>query len=162
MKIRFNLKLFGVMTLWCGVLGACNSQDVYHVFHPVAETGWERDDTLRFLFNLPDTTVSYAFSVELRHRLDFPYTDLPVDMTLATAHDSILWRDTLSIPVADVWGNWVGKGWGDLRTVSSPVVFLSVGRKDTLQLHLQPALADSLLPGVNDVGVYVRRMGETW
>ena len=98
------------MTLWCGVLGACNSEDVYHVFHPVAETGWERDDTLRFLFNLPDTTASYAFSVELRHRLDFPYTDLPVDMTLATAHDSILWRDTLSIPVADVWGNWVGKG----------------------------------------------------
>ena len=109
MKIRFNLKLFGVMTLWCGVLGACNSEDVYHVFHPVAETGWERDDTLRFLFNLPDTTASYAFSVELRHRLDFPYTDLPVDMTLATAHDSILWRDTLSIPVADVWGNWVGR-----------------------------------------------------
>ena len=116
------------MTLWCGVLGACNSEDVYHVFHPVAETGWERDDTLRFLFNLPDTTASYAFSVELRHRLDFPYTDLPVDMTLATAHDSILWRDTLSIPVADVWGNWVGKGWGDLRRHLATAPSAGLGR----------------------------------
>lgn len=161
MRIRGNLKLLGALTLMCGMLGACKPSVVCHAFHPVADAGWRQDDTLDFLFSLPDTMALYAVSVELRHRLDFPYTNLPVSVTIATIADSVLWRDTLFMPVADAQGNWVGRGWGNLRTTSSRPISLSMRQTDTLQLILLPALADSLLPGVNDVGVCVERLGQS-
>lgn len=160
MRIRRNLKLFGPITLWCGILLSCQPGAVYHAFHSVSEAGWRQEDTLRFSFNLPDSTALYALSIELRHRLDFPYTELPVDMTLTTSTDSVIWRDTLVIPVTDVRGNWVGRGWGDLRTTCSPNIALPVGKKDTLQLLLLPAWTDSLLVGVNDIGVCIQSFAE--
>ena len=160
MRIRGNLKLLGALPLVCGMLGACKPSVVCHAFHPVADAGWRQDDTLDFLFSLPDTMALYAVSVELRHRLDFPYTDLPVSVTIATIADSVLWRDTLFMPVADAQGNWVGRGWGDLRTTCSSDIALPVGKKDTLQLLLLPAWTDSLLVGVNDIGVCIQSFAE--
>ena len=61
----------------------------------------------------------------------------------------------LQIPVADAEGNWFGLGWGDLRVSTSPAVDLPPGIGDTCRIYLTSALPDSLLPGVNDVGVKI-------
>lgn len=139
-------------------LCACQPGVVFHAFRSVPTTGWRADDTLCFYLALPDSTATYILSVELRHQLDYPYTDLPVSITASTASDSILSADTLCIPVADGQGNRTGIGWGDLRVTVSPPLRLSAGGSDTLQLTLRPALGDSILPGVNDVGICIEKI----
>lgn len=141
----------------CIGLCACKPGVVFHAFHPVPATGWERNTPLHFSLVLPDSTASYALSVELRHHLNFPYTDLPVNITLATVSDSVILHDTLCIPVADKRGNRTGIGWGDLYITASSPLTLPAGWNDTLRLTLRPALKDSILPGVNDIGVCIEK-----
>lgn len=145
----------------CGMLCACSPGVAYHTFHPVPPTGWKQGDTLRYSFGLPDSTGTYALTVELRHHQDFPYQDLPVGVQVSTLADSVWRQDTLLVPIADGQGNWKGVGGGGLYTTASPsgIVLSATGWKDSLKVSLWPALPDSLLPGVSDVGVCVQRQG---
>ena len=158
MRIRRSLKTSAWAVALGALLCACKPNTVYHSFHSVSATGWKRGDTLRFSFSLPDTTAAYALSIESRYHLSFPYTHLPIRITLSDASDAILLHDTLCLPIADEQGKRTGAGWGDLRSTFSPTLLLPTGLKDTLQLTLLPALADSLLPGINDVGVCIERL----
>lgn len=158
MRTRLSLKTSALAVVLGTLLCACTPNTVYHSFHSVSATGWKGGDTLRFSFSLPDTTTVYALSVESRYHLSFPYTHLPIRITLSDASDVILLHDTLCLPIADEQGRRTGTGWGDLRSTSSPALLMSTGLKDTLQLILLPVLADSLLPGINDIGVCIERL----
>ena len=153
MRLHKLKKLLTVMPAAL-LLGACEPHVLYHAYRPLPKAEWGRTDTLRFEAVLPDPTATFRLSVELRHRTAFPYRTLPVRFTLAVP-GRLPVCDTLQIPVADAEGNWFGLGWGDLRVSTSPAVDLPPGIGDTCRISLTSALPDSLLPGVNDVGVKI-------
>lgn len=152
-----TMRLSALKRLWllvplAALLGACEPHVLYHAYRSMPSCGWVHTDTLHFEVVLPDSASPFRFSVELRHRTTFPYRELPVRYTLIVP-GRLPVCDTLLIPVADAEGNWFSEGWGDLRTTSSPVVTLPPGFGDTCRISLTSVLPDSLLPGVNDVGV---------
>lgn len=157
MRIRPNLKLpgWGIMLLGL-LLYACKSDVVYHSFHSVSSTGWRGSDTLNFIFEKPDSTATYTLTVNLRYHTNFPYMSLPIGLILTTSSDSVLLRDTLCLSIADEQGNQTGTGWGDLYLTSSTAITLPTGLTDSVRLSLLPVLPDSLLPGINDVGVCIK------
>lgn len=136
------------------LLGACGPHVLYHSYCSLPLAGWARTDTLRFEAVLPDTLAPFQLSIELRHRICFPYRALPVRFQLRVP-GRLPVCDTLSLPVADEESNWHSVGWGDLRTTASPAVTLPPGIGDTCHITLTAALPDSLLPGVNDVGIKI-------
>ena len=121
------------------LLYACKSDVVYHSFHSVSSTGWRGSDTLNFTFEKPDSTATYTLTVNLRYHTNFPYMSLP-----------------LCLSIADEQGNQTGTGWGDLYLTSSTAITLPTGLTDSVRLSLLPVLPDSLLPGINDVGVCIK------
>ncbi len=137
------------------LLAACRPSVAFHSFLPVSPAGMERDDTLRFDIPLPDSAAVYSLCVELRHRVSYPYCELP--LLLVLTDDSLPPRltDTVRMAVADGQGRWLGTGWGDLRTVSSSFIPLPAGMKDSCSITLNSLLPDSLLPGVSDVGIKI-------
>lgn len=136
------------------LLGACEPHVVYHAYRALPLAGWARTDTLHFEAVLPDTAAPFRLSAELRHRTAFPYRTLPVRFRLVVP-GRLPVADTLLIPVADAKSDWYSVGWGDLRTASSPAVTLPAGIGDTCRISLTFLLPDSLLPGVNDVGIKI-------
>lgn len=141
--------------LIAGLLAACRPDVIFHSFHSVSPAGWERNDTLRFDVFLPDSAASYSLCVELRHRVSYPYCELPVVLTLTNDSLSTPFQDTVQLAVADDQGRWFGRGWGDLRTVASSFLSLPAGVKDSCRLTLTNLLPDSILSGVNDIGVKI-------
>lgn len=149
-----NLKPFLILVWLAAFLGACESHVLYHDYRSMPSDGWARTDTLCFQAVLPDSAAPFRLSVELRHRTAFPYCELPVRFSL-TVPGRLPVCDTLLVPVADGESNWYSLGWGDLRTASSPVITLPPGIGDTCRICLTSVLPDSLLPGVNDIGIKI-------
>lgn len=147
-----NPKTLAACCLLAVLCGACRQQVAFHAYRSLPADGWARTDTVSFEAVLPDTVPAFLLSVELRHRTSYPYRSLPVQVTLEV-RGRLPVCDTVCLPVADSLGNWYGSGWGDLRTVASPSLSLPAGLGDTCRVSLVSLLPDSLLPGVNDMGI---------
>lgn len=125
---------------------------VFHAYRALPTRGWARTDTVTFRVLLPDTAPPLRLTLGLRHRTAFPYRRLPIQLTLHT-RGRLPVCDTLCLEIADSLGNWYGAGWGDLRTVASPSLRLPAALADTCLIRLRSLLPDTLLPGVNDIGL---------
>lgn len=153
----YSLKFLLGLALLALLGGACRQEVVFHAYRALPPEGWLRTDTVQFEAILPDTAPAFCLAVELRHRTSYPYLNLPLRLTLSV-RGRLPVCDTVCLHVADSLGNWHGAGWGDLRTVTSLPLRLPPGLGDTCLIRLVSLLPDSLLPGVNDMGVRVIAM----
>ena len=136
---------------------ACSSTEpVYYEYRAVDGLAWRQTDTLSFAVSLPDTgQADLGLWVEVRHRGDYPYRNLSIRMarTLTTPTDTVCQVDTLRLTLADAQGRWLGEGLANVFQRSFPAGRLHTMTPADLRFDLTPALPDSLLPGINDIGI---------
>lgn len=140
-----------------GALGACDKQTVYHTFRSVPQEGWKRQDTLFFDVAVPDSQTYYKLTVEIRNRNTYPYQNINLSIGYEDPESKRVQVDTLKAVLASKEGIWKGDGWGGLYQSAFSAGSIKIGRSGNYLFKIAYTLPDEILPGINDVGIKLRR-----
>jgi gliding motility-associated lipoprotein GldH len=121
--------------------------------------GWHADSTLRFQWEVADTTASVEVIITLRHDASYPYQNLYLFRSLHSVRGQEL-ADTAEYPLADATGAWLGTGVGELKSRdfvlrNQAVRFKKPGK---YTLELTQGMRDTVLPGIKDVVVTIQKV----
>lgn len=150
-------KLIGYCLLLIGCLAftSCHSDTVFSEFQTIPTKEWSVDVLPQFDYTIPDTAASYNIVLYVRHTERYPYQN----MWLFVNNNHRI--DTIEFYLADDRGQWLGdKHYG---FIEMPVLleenyhFPDTG---TYRMTIQHGMRDSLLRGVSDIGVEIRRNGQ--
>lgn len=105
--LKFFIILFLVLCL-----GACApKRNDYSEFKNLNSDGWAYNDTVTFNVTHADSIAEGDLYLSLRHTTDYLYSNLWLEVTF-TDSNNLKYTDTLNIILADIYGNWTGKGAG--------------------------------------------------
>ena len=109
--MKKTLKCFIILSLLL-CLGACApKRNDYSEFKILNPQGWAYGDTLVYDVTHGDSILVGDLYLSLRHTNDYLYSNLWLEVTFSDSN-KIKYIDTLNIKLADVYGNWSGKGVG--------------------------------------------------
>jgi len=138
---------------------ACTSNDVYFQYQSVAVKGWNKDSVYKFDIPITDTLSSYNVYVNVRNRGEYPFQNLWVFLSKTTP-DSIESKDSIECYLADQRGKWLGSGLGSI--LEMPVLYQQNVRFTKAGMYhykIGHGMRDSLLKGINDIGMRVEKIG---
>lgn len=116
--------------------------------------GWHRTMPIEFAPQYSDSTATYDISVAVRHTNDFNYKALPLVVDLID-DAGIFKRYSVTMAVADDYGDWRGTGFGTLFQCRA-VVARGVRAEQARRVVVWQALADTVtLTHITDVGILV-------
>lgn len=143
-------RLLGILLLLGAMFAACtNSGRDYSRWADIPSAGWAYADAVSLLpidttIVDNDSLVTAAVKVALRHGNDYAYSNLWVEMAYVSEQNLAV-CDTVNIRLADVYGRWLGSGFGAsyqrevtveptaVVDVTRPVVVRHIMRVDTLR-----------------------------
>lgn len=109
-----RLVLAGVLAIALALMSGCDRSVVFEEIAEVNPDGWNSNDFKRFSFTIEDTAVPYNFYIDVRNRVDYPYSNLFLFIRTELP-DHSTGRDTLDLWLADAEGKWLGSGMGKYR-----------------------------------------------
>jgi gliding motility-associated lipoprotein GldH len=138
-------------------LFACSGGTIYDQSIKVSGQGWYKNDLARFDLNLNDSLVTYDYYLNIRHTVDYEYSNLFVFFKTTYPNGNIS-RDTLEFVLASKSGKWYGKGWGDIKDISFPLVKnIKFPLKGEYTFQVQQAMRVDTLQGITDIGIRIER-----
>ena len=87
----------------------------------------------------------------------YPYQNINLSVCYDSPELKKLQTDTLTAVLADKEGIWKGDGWGGLYQSAFPAGNIKIGKPGEYLFKVAYTLPDSLLPGINDVGIKLQR-----
>lgn len=112
------------------LLAACScsyNPDSYSCFSDIDPIeGWEYGKKFVYMPQIADSLAVGRLELLVRHTNDYPYSNLWVELESQQPGDSghiVLVRDTFCITLADVYGNWQGRGQGATYEKSDVLYF---------------------------------------
>ncbi|MBU3927740.1 MAG: gliding motility lipoprotein GldH [Bacteroidetes bacterium] len=149
------LILFAVL-----VLVSCDVHTLYDQQVALPENGWFKNEAVKFDLDISDTITPYHFELTLRHTTNYRYCNLYIFLTTRFPEGKMS-RDTIELVLADPTGQWVGKGWGNLRdneiTLKSPLFFPQKGH---YQFLVQQAMRTDTLNEITHLGLRLTTYGQ--
>lgn len=144
------------LSLFVGMLSSCTESALYDAYIPVPETGWHKDSAVTFDVTISDTTQHYGVVVQFRHNAEYPYQNLYLFREIRSV-DGVLYQDTINYQLAKPSGEWLGSGFGALKTIEAPFNRNSVRFNDrgTYQFRFAHGMRDERLHGMEDMGLRV-------
>lgn len=97
-------------------LVGCGPNIVFEQTYEVEE-GWSYEEVMNFDIEVTDTVKQYDLQFLLRHRADFGYQNLYVNITTTYPSGKKV-KDQLSLQLANKMGEFLGKCSGDYCTVT--------------------------------------------
>lgn len=115
---------------------SCSQQKEIGDFHAVDADGWLYGDTLSY--DLPKTGADSVWhgdiAIAIRHSAAYPYSNLWMELSYPPADK--LQSDTLNVLLADLYGNWQGRGLGlSFQKVDTIVHDVTLSLPATLSLR---------------------------
>lgn len=139
------------------LLTSCTNDAVFFSYQSINERGWNKDSICTFDVQIEDATQAYNVYVNTRNRGEYPYQNLWLFIR-QTSPDSVVTNDTIEFYLADEFGKWLGKGVGS--AFNMPVLYqqnYKFEKKGVYRFEIQQGMRDSLLEGINDVGIKVEK-----
>lgn len=134
---------------------SCSTGVVYDQNREVGENGWYKNDAARFDVEIDDTLATYDYYINIRHTVDYRYSNLYVFMNTTYPNGNI-GRDTVEFVLADKAGKWFGKGWGEVKDISVPIVKgMKFPLKGSYTFQIQQAMRVDSLKEINDIGIRI-------
>lgn len=100
--------------LMCAVVTACNDNMVFSEYKATDKGYWSKDQTYKFTFSNLDTLNPRNLFINIRNDDAFPYRNLFL-ITELNFPDGITVKDTLEYEMALPDGQWLGKGYGNIK-----------------------------------------------
>jgi gliding motility-associated lipoprotein GldH len=136
---------------------ACNDNIVFEENHSVNSRGWHINDTLIFNYTVKDTTALYDLYINVRNNTEFPYSNFYVFFETQFP-DGRVFRDTVEMMLADRFGNWTGRGFGNIKSNSfhfrRDVWFPLEGG---YTFAVQHAMREEAIKGISDMGIRIEK-----
>lgn len=157
-RMRNNRRcaLLSVLLLFVAVLSSCRDDVVFYHYEATDVEGWEKNDVVVFEVPRFEESHTYSLSVGLRLSNAYPFRNLNVvveQTTYPSRHTTI---DTLSCNVADKHGFVLGKGIS-LYQYHLPARKCFYVHDDSLCIKIKHNMKREILPGISDVGIYIKK-----
>lgn len=136
---------------------SCANDAVFFSYHSINKKGWNKDSVCTFDVQIDDATVAYNVYVNTRNTGEYPYQNLWLFIR-QTSPDSVITTDTIEFYLADEFGKWLGNGVGS--AFNMPVLYqqnYKFQKKGKYRFEIQQGMRDSILTGINDVGLKVEK-----
>ena len=91
------------------LLTACDSDVVSEQIAELKGESWGQNEVVNCECNIEDADAYYTMELEVRNTVDYPYRNLYLFVDIETP-DTMRYRDTVQIFLADQAGKWYGKG----------------------------------------------------
>lgn len=137
---------------------SCNGNDVFVGFKPIASKGWSKDSVYTFDVKILDTLATYNVYVNVRNKGDYPYQNLWI-FVQKLSPDSVIVNDSIECYLADQRGKWLGRSAGSLFEM--PILYqqnVHFSKVGNYHYTLLQGMRDTLLVGVNDIGMRVEKV----
>lgn len=134
---------------------ACKNNDVFFQYKTVAPKGWNKDSLYTFNIKITDTISAYNIYVNVRNRGEYPYQNLWLFLDNTTP-DKTQKKDSIECYLADQRGKWLGSGIGSVMEM--PILYqqnVRFKKAGTYQYKIVHGMRDSILIGINDIGMKV-------
>ncbi len=139
------------------IFSSCNSTVTFDDNISIDENGWYKNDFARFDLMIDDSNSTYNYYLNLRHTVDYRYSNLYVFMKTTYPNGNIS-RDTIEFVLADKSGKWYGNGWGNIKDNS---ILLVEGIKFPLigpyTFQIQQAMRVDTLKGISNIGIRIEQ-----
>lgn len=139
-------------------LVSCTSNDVYFQYRTVAPGGWSKDSLYAYDVSITDAAANYNVYVNIRNRGEYPNQNLWLFIRKIMP-DSVISNDTINFYLADQRGKWLGSGVGSVFEM--PVLYqqnIRFPKVGTYRYEIFHGMRDSMLQGINDVGLRVEKI----
>jgi gliding motility-associated lipoprotein GldH len=136
----------------------CTSHDVYFQYNPVSAKGWSKDTLYVFHVPITDTTATYNVYINIRNRGEYPYQNLWLFLRNTDPAKTVI-KDSVECYLADQRGKWLGTGMGSIMEM--PVLYqqnVKFSKTGTYSYMIVQGMRDSLLMGINDIGMRVEKV----
>ena len=137
------------------LLASCNSQIRYHQFQHINNEAWQLGDTVIFDIPLTDSIKCHELTLQLRHTSKYPYLDLAIGMVIFSPDSQVTESLNYNKKLVDQEGYWIGNGQGGFYQIDIGETSLPQTKSGTWHFHIFHTMNDSILIGVNDIGVRV-------
>lgn len=150
MKVNNICTLFVVMLLAI----SCDKNRVFEEFHKINEKGWHQDSLVSFTFEVPDATVSYNLSIDVRNTANYKYCNLYYRYYLYDAKGNKLKTDMPEVFLMDVkTGKPNGDGIGGAFTHTFDIVKnYKFPEKGTYKIKFKQYMRDINLEEIQNIG----------
>ncbi|OJU54583.1 MAG: hypothetical protein BGN96_12945 [Bacteroidales bacterium 45-6] len=142
------------------VVTSCDNREAYHQFQDVKNTSWAKADSLSFLIDTTSIQPGLAYDIRLEtvNNVNFPYQNLWLFVRSNIENEKIFHQDTIQIKLADMYGKWLGSGFGSYYQNSvllrQRIVF---PQKRNYKIQVIQGMRDEPLAGIEKVGVKISR-----
>lgn len=150
-KARLLLMLIAALTLT-----ACDLRTIHDRYAHTGNEGWERSDTVAFSNIVVPKDGVYAEAIGLRLHSGYPFQGLTLIVEQSVRPRGTVCTDTLRLRLTDANGQSLGSGTG-LSQHRFPLRSLTLQEGDTLSIRIRHNMKRETLPGITDVGAWVRR-----
>lgn len=145
-------------------LTACDSKRVFDEYVSVSTQSWNSDNPVLFTFNVQDTINKKGLFINIRNNKKYAFSNLFLITHLNFPNGKKI-VDTLEYEMTDVAGNFLGKGFTEIKEsklfYKENVVFLSSG---DYSISIAQAMRESgktegieKLEGITDVGFRIEK-----
>ncbi len=134
---------------------ACHRDIVFCQFASIPSGEWHEDAIASFDYTIPDKDADYRMLIYVRHTERYPYQNMWLFI------DNGARRDTIEFYLSDDRGQWLGDRHHGF--IEMPVLLeQNYQFPDTGIYHMtiQHGMRDSVLRGITDIGLEIRRNGK--
>ena len=136
------------------LVASCDKRQTYlHLYQSIPNAGWLSKDSICFQIPAQGNDTSYNVQLEVRHTVKFNYKNLLLLASYVCSNQDEVQTDTINFVLMDEDGRWQGKGIGRLFQVEEQLKTLHIGKSDSCIIKVSYLNPDSLLLGVNDLGL---------
>lgn len=144
---------------------SCTEHKSFDQYKPIKNFEWVQNSAIEFIVNNTDTISKKNVFINIRNNDSYEYSSLflIVKTEFPSGYKLI---DTLEYEMADVEGNWLGKGFTDLKEnklfFKEQVVLPEVGDFKFIIQHATRGINDiegvQPLKGITDVGLSIEQI----
>lgn len=150
-----NTIFFSLLFLMAVFSISCDRNTIFDETINVDEKGWYKNDLARFDVIIEDSISSFNYYLNIRHSVDYRYSNLFVFMNTTYPNGNIS-HDTIEFVLADKSGKWFGKGWGEIKDNSILLVQgIKFPLKGAYTFQIQQAMRVDTLMGVSNIGIRI-------
>lgn len=150
--------IIAIAALGAAVVSCGHGDRDYSRWVHLSEKGWAYGDTVRLVpvdTGLPDndSTVIRPLYLGIAHSNDYPYSNLWIEVTYHGVNAG--YRDTVNITLSDVYGRWLGSGFGasyQHEVMLSPHADIDLNR----EVEVRHIMRVDTLRGIDMIGIAVR------
>lgn len=165
LRTNFAILITAVLATTTATFTACSyNRNSYSCFSDIdPHEGWDYSRAFVYMPETADSIARGRMCMLVRHTNDYPYSNLWVELESRQPADSghlRIVRDTFCIELADIYGNWYGRGSGTTReridTLSADFPLISGS-----PLRLRHVMRPDRVEGIEKVGLIFEPFNST-